>query len=97
MSDYELGVQHERERVAALMAMRAQPAYAAGALQEVLSEAIIEGRSVADATGLLVEALTKSTTLAEIESPGPIVTGQADTATGEAPKQSPKRDDVGEV
>lgn len=97
MTDYEKGVLAERERVSALMQMRAQPAYSAGALKELLDEAIVTGRSVSDATGLLVEALTKSTTLAELESPGSIVTGHADTATGEAPKQSPKRDNVEEM
>jgi hypothetical protein len=97
MTEYERGVAAERERVAALMAMRAQPAYSAGALQELLSEAIVNGRSVSDTTGELVAALTRSTVLAEIESPGPIVTGQADTATGELPKQSPRREDVEEL
>ena len=97
MTDYEKGVAAERERVAALMAMKGTPAYSAGALQELLSDAIVEGQSVADATGLLVEALTRSTVLAEIEGPGPIVTGQVDTATGEAPKQSPRRVDTEEV
>ena len=97
MTDYERGVQHERERVAALMAMKGTAAYSAGALQELLSDAIVQGRSVSDTTGELVQALTRSTVLAEIEGPGPIVTGVADTATGEVPEQTPKRDDVGEV
>jgi len=97
MSEFEKGVQAERERVATLMAMKGTPAYSAGALQELLADAIVNGRSVSDTTGELVAALTRSTVLAEIESPGPIVTGQADTATGELPKQSPRRVDVEEL
>lgn len=97
MTEFEKGVLAERERVAALMAMKGTPAYSAGALQELLAEAIVNGRSVSDATGELVQALTRSTVLAEIESPGAIVTGQVDTATGEAPAQSPRREDVEEL
>lgn len=92
------GVKREQERVAALMAMKAEKPYQGiSAVQEVIDESIAKGRSKDETLGLVLATFSKSTSQAEAESPGDIVTGQADTATGELQKETGEPDPVTEV
>lgn len=84
MSDYERGIQAERERVAELEELRKHPAYQPAAIQQLLSDCIRQGKTVAEATDLLMRELTKSTVIAETENPADFTTGVRNTATGQA-------------
>jgi hypothetical protein len=83
MKNFEDGIKQERERVAALEEMRGLPAYQPAAIQELLSDCIRQGKTVAEATDLLMRELTKSTVIAETENPGDFTTGVNNTAVGE--------------
>jgi hypothetical protein len=80
------------------MAMKAEKPYQGiSAVQEVIDESIAKGRSKDETLGLVLATFSKSTSQAEAESPGDIVTGQADTATGELQKETGEPDPVTEV
>ena len=83
MKNFEDGIKQERERVAALEEMRGLPAYGVAAIQELLSDCIRQGKTVAEATDLLMKELTKSTVIAETENAPDITTGVNNTATGQ--------------
>lgn len=83
MKNFEDGVKTERERVAALEEMRGMAAYQPAAIQELLSDCIRQGKTVAEATDLLMRELTKSTVIAETENAPDITTGVRNTATGQ--------------
>ena len=79
------GVQRERSRVAALLAMRQDPRFSRiEAIVQVFDTAIGDGSTVEQASALLLNVLSRNSTQAALESPGPLGTGHVDTAIGEA-------------
>ena len=92
------GAKKEKERVAALMAMKADKRFAKlAAVQETLDECIKEGKSIDESNTLVMATLASPTVQAELDNPPDIDTGATDTATGETPRATGEREPVMEV